>query len=128
MAKKIFMVVMMVLIGTISCFSKTDGKTKTIYIKPVAMLPDGTIVKTSYDEASEELSVEAEEAAGEETSDIWMEVVIYKDGMEVAFASFNPFTRQLCFNLSDYGAGTYQIYTVSDTAAELIGVIELKNE
>lgn len=127
MTKKIFMVAMMVLFCTASAMATVNEKGK-IYIKPVAMLPDGTIVKTSYDEASEELSVEAEEAAGEETSDIWMEVVIYKDGMEVAFASFNPFTRQLCFNLSDYGAGTYQIYTVSGTAAELIGVIELKNE
>ena len=71
MTKKIFMVVMMVLFCTASAMATVNEKGK-IYIKPVAMLPDGTIVKTSYDEASEELSVEAEEAAGEETSDIWI--------------------------------------------------------
>ena len=126
MKKKLFFMVVMVLVGTMSCFGETNGKTKTIFIRPIAMLPDGAVVKTSYDEASEELSVEAEEAVGGEMNDIWMEVVICKDGVEVEFASFNPFTRQLCFNLSDYGSGIYEVYTVSETVAELIGIIELK--
>lgn len=41
MTKKIFMVVMMVLFCTASAMATVNEKGK-IYIKPVAMLPDGT--------------------------------------------------------------------------------------
>ena len=127
--KRVFSILLtLMLLGNMSGFSKTNGKTKTIYIKPISVFSDGTVVKTSYNDASEELSVEMEEAVNEEKDDCWIEVVICKDGMEVEYASFNPFTRQLQFNLSDYGAGTYEIYTVAETEAKLIGIFELKNE
>ena len=123
--KRFLIFVVMLLFSSISSFGEIDGKTKTIYIKPITMLADGTVVNTSYDELSEELNVEAVEPAGEEMEDVWIDVVICKDGLEIDFASFNPFTYQLQFNMSDYGVGTYEVYTVSEFDAELIAVIEI---
>ena len=115
---------MMVLVSALSVEAIVNEKGK-IYIKPVTMLADGTVVNTSYDELSEELNVEAVEPAGEEMEDVWIDVVICKDGLEIDFASFNPFTCQLQFNMSDYGVGTYEIYTVSEFDAQLIAIIEI---
>ena len=103
--------------------AEMNGKVKIF--KPIVHMLDGTVVNTSYDEASEELNVEAVEPAGEEMEEIWIDVVICKDGLEIDFASFNPFTYQLQFNMSDYGVGTYEVYTVSEFDAELIAVIEI---
>lgn len=115
---------MMVLVSALSVEAIVNEKGK-IYIKPVTMLADGTVVNTSYDELSEELNVEAVEPAGEEMEDVWIDVVICKDGLEIDFASFNPFTYQLQFNMSDYGVGTYEVYTVSEFDAQLIAIIEI---
>ena len=115
---------MMVLVSALSVEAIVNEKGK-IYIKPVTMLADGTVVNTSYDELSEELNVEAVEPAGEEMEDVWIDVVICKDGLEIDFASFNPFTYQLQFNMSDYGVGMYEVYTVSEFDAQLIAIIEI---
>lgn len=121
--KKAVVFITLMLLCSLNCAASVNGNVKIL--RPILHLLDGTVVNTSYDEASEELNVEAVEPAGEEMEEIWIDVVICKDGLEIDFASFNPFTYQLQFNLSDYGVGTYEVYTVSEFDAQLIAIIEI---
>lgn len=123
MKRKLFIFLTIMLVSALNASAETNGKTKVIGLKPVTYLADGTIVNTSFSEGTETIQVEVETTTPEEVNETWIEIVIVKDGLEVTYGSFNPMNNQLSFNLTAFGNGTYQVWTVAETDAQLIAIL-----
>lgn len=121
MKHKLFIFLTIMLVSALN--ASAEGKTKVIGLKPVTYLADGTIVNTSFSEGTETIQVEVETTTPEEVNETWIEIVIVKDGLEVTYGSFNPMNNQLSFNLTAFGNGTYEVWTVAETDAQLIAIL-----
>ena len=123
MKRKLFIFLTIMLVSALNASAETGGKTKVIGLKPVTYLADGTIVNTSFSEGTETIQVEVETTTPEEVNETWIEIVIVKDGLEVTYGSFNPMNNQLSFNLTAFGNGTYEVWTVAELEAQLLAII-----
>ena len=123
--KKIVISVVLLLLVTGQVLGRIEDTKGNIYI-PCVVLSNGTQIHSVYNERKSVLKMSAQKpsiSVGDFDTKNEIDVVIYKDGVEVARATFDTFNNQLRFDFNDYEKGEYEIYTVADEENVFIGYV-----